>query len=71
MGAARITNRAQGIVSVVRRWHMVVTRASISDDTLHSQKVATTLADTDHDLYDSQQTSQNPFSFHARQALGQ
>ncbi|XAR57679.1 hypothetical protein NMG60_11025921, partial [Bertholletia excelsa] len=27
MGAARITHRAQGIVSVVTRWHMVVTRA--------------------------------------------
>ncbi|XAR57678.1 hypothetical protein NMG60_11025920 [Bertholletia excelsa] len=70
MGAARITHRAQGIVSVVTRWHMVATRASISDDALHQQKVATTLADTGHDLYDSQQTSQNPFSFHARQALG-
>ncbi|KAA8520992.1 hypothetical protein F0562_011665 [Nyssa sinensis] len=80
MGATRITHRAQGIVSVATRWHMLVTSASNcrSDQ---QKKDVTTLLDhgslvsgcRDTDLGSSPTfitiSSQDSSSFHTRQAL--
>ncbi|XP_050216102.1 uncharacterized protein LOC126667186 [Mercurialis annua] len=61
LGAARITHRAQGIVSIATRWHMMVTSAS------HQGKcVVPETHDADSsDIF----ISQDPSSFQTRQAF--
>ncbi|KAF2282768.1 hypothetical protein GH714_043138 [Hevea brasiliensis] len=77
LGAARITHRAQGVVSIATRWHMIVTSSSARsdqgkcivpevDETLVS-KSAVTDADSSDILVST--SSQNPSSFQTRQAF--
>lgn len=82
MGAARITHRAQGIVSIATRWHMLVTNASaeLESDQWKSQMPEGVApggggggggSDSDSsDIYISI-TPQQPSSFQTRQALGE
>lgn len=79
MGAARITHRAQGIVSIATKWHMLVTNASsdLDSDQWKSHVPDTTDdagggsdSDDSSDIYMSI-TPQQPSSFQTRQALGQ
>ncbi|XP_061339331.1 uncharacterized protein LOC133286014 [Gastrolobium bilobum] len=65
IGAARITHRAQGIVSIAARWHMLVTNASGDE----SEQWKASGSDSDSsDIYISV-TPQLPSSFQTRQAL--
>ncbi|KAL5145031.1 hypothetical protein HKD37_06G015187 [Glycine soja] len=73
MGAARITHRAQGIVSIATKWHMVVTNASAESEDWKTQMPeglpSPTASDSDSsDIYISV-TTQGPSSFQTRQAL--
>ena len=75
VGAARITHRAQGIVSVATRWHMIVTCASSGSPQCHMPEVDDTPVST-HDT-DSESSDifvtispQEPYLFQTRQALG-
>ncbi|TKY74619.1 hypothetical protein E2542_SST03382 [Spatholobus suberectus] len=73
MGAARITHRAQGIVSIATKWHMVVTNASAESDQWEAQMPeglpSPTGSDSDSlDIYISV-TPQRPSSFQTRHAL--
>ena len=73
-GAARITHRAQGIVSIATRWHMLVTNASAESEHSIAQMpegLAAIGSDSDSsDIYISV-TPQRHSSFQTRQALGQ
>ncbi|XP_059461863.1 uncharacterized protein LOC132190846 [Corylus avellana] len=83
LGAARITHRAQGIVSVATRWQMVVTCASSASDQLechtHTPEADCTLISKcgDNNNIDSVSSSdirtsispQDPSLFQTRQAL--
>lgn len=74
MGAARITHREQGIVSIATKWHMVVTNASAESEHWKTQMPeglpSPTASDSDSsDIYISV-TTQGP-SFQTRQALGE
>ncbi|KAJ9184184.1 hypothetical protein P3X46_007950 [Hevea brasiliensis] len=77
LGAARITHRAQGIVSVATRWHMIVTSASARSDQgkcLVPEAdgiLVSNTADTDANLSDIlvSDSSQDPSSFQTRQAF--
>ncbi len=72
-GAARITHRAQGIVSVATRWHMGVTCASSGSDQWkgHSPE-ADKYNDSDSESSDIFLTisPHEPSLFQTRQALG-
>lgn len=79
LGAARITHRAQGIVSIATRWHMLVTNASTESESDCQWKSQTPSnnqgmgneSDSDSsDIYISV-TTQQPSSFQTRQALGE
>ncbi|KAG5048514.1 hypothetical protein JHK85_009617 [Glycine max] len=74
MGAARITHRAQGIVSIATKWHMVVTNASVESEQWKTQMpegVPSPAASRDSDSSDIciSVTPQRPSSFQTRQAL--
>ncbi|KAM3735582.1 hypothetical protein ACB098_10G097300 [Castanea mollissima] len=73
-GAARITHRAQGIVSVATRWHMTVTCSSSGSPQRHTPEVDDTPVST-HDT-DSESSDifltispREPYLFQTRQAL--
>ncbi|KAI9107071.1 hypothetical protein K1719_022599 [Acacia pycnantha] len=75
LGAARITHRAQGIVAIATRWHMLVTNASAESERDRQWKSQTPSrglgneSDSDSsDIYISA-TPQQPSSFQIRQAL--
>ncbi|RDY04792.1 hypothetical protein CR513_11450, partial [Mucuna pruriens] len=73
MGAARITHRAQGIVSIATKWHMVVTNASAESEQWKAQRPeglpSPTSSNSDSsDIYISV-TPQPPSSFQTRHAL--
>ncbi|KAB5513663.1 hypothetical protein DKX38_027569 [Salix brachista] len=78
LGAARITHRAQGIVSIATRWHMNVTSASARVDQGKNNvpeadgSVAFNAGDSESDSSDIfiAISSQDPCSFQTRQALG-
>lgn len=74
MGAARITHRAQGIVSIATRWHMTVTNTSaeLESDQWKSE-VPEEFSGNDSDSSDIyiSVTPQQPSSFQTRQALGE
>lgn len=74
MGAAKITHRAQGIVSIATRWHMLVTNASaelVGWKAHMSERLSSdTDSDDSSDIYVSV-TPQRPSSFQTRQALGE
>ncbi|QCE16137.1 hypothetical protein DEO72_LG11g3150 [Vigna unguiculata] len=72
-GAARITHRAQGIVSIAAKWHMVVTNAS---ETMQSkgqmQEVLPSPSDSDSGSDSSEihiSETPQPCFFHTRHAL--
>jgi len=74
-GAARITHRAQGIVSIAAKWHMVVTNAS---ETMQSkgqmQEVLPSPSDSDSGSDSSEihiSETPQPCFFHTRHALGE
>ncbi|XP_027356883.1 uncharacterized protein LOC113866200 [Abrus precatorius] len=71
MGAARITHRAQGIVSIATRWHMLVTNASAASEQWKSQMQEGLASGSDSDSSDIRisVTPQTPSSFQTRQAL--
>uniref|UniRef100_A0A6N2MP77 Uncharacterized protein n=1 Tax=Salix viminalis TaxID=40686 RepID=A0A6N2MP77_SALVM len=77
LGAARITHRAQGIVSIATRWHMNVTSASARVDQGKNNvpeadgSVAFNAGDSESDSSDIfiAISSQDPCSFQTRQAL--
>ncbi|CAN1345526.1 hypothetical protein LINPERPRIM_LOCUS40395 [Linum perenne] len=81
MGAARITHRAQAIVSIATRWHMIVTKTAASTITgtaaaeQKGTKTQATAADTspedDADDCDTSSSSQtlSSSSFQTRQSL--
>ncbi|KAJ1420109.1 hypothetical protein SESBI_14547 [Sesbania bispinosa] len=70
MGAARITHRAQGIVSIGTRWHMLVTNASAETEQLSEGIAGSDESDSDSssDMYISV-TTQRHSSSQTRQAL--
>lgn len=79
LGAARITHRAQGIVSIATRWHMTATSTSVRSEQGKGQmpEAGGTLApksgDSDSDSSDifmSISSLDPSSSFQARQALG-
>ena len=78
LGAARITHRAQGIVSIATRWHMSVASAStrIDQGKSHVPEAGDTLAsNAGENESDSSDIflaiySQDSYSFQTRQALG-
>ena len=80
LGAARITHRAQGIVSIATRWHMIVASASastrIDQGKSHVPEADGTLASNAEDSESDSSdifiaiSSQDPCSFQTRQALG-
>lgn len=75
MGAAKITHRAQGTVSIATKWHMVVTNACAESEHWKAQMpeglASPTESDSDStDIYISV-TQQRPSSFQTRHALGE
>jgi hypothetical protein len=77
LGAARITHRAQGIVSVATRWQMVVTYASSESCQLegHTHMPEADCIDNNIDSVSSSDicpsiSPQDPSLFQTRQALG-
>lgn len=73
LGAARITHRAQGIVRIATRWHMVVTSASVGLEQCKANASAEPNTPSDcFDLSDNfiSVSPQDPSSFRTRQALG-
>ena len=78
LGAARITHRAQGIVSIATRWHMNVTSAfaRVDQGKNHVLEADGSLAfnagDSESDSSDFfiAISSQDPCTFQTRQALG-
>ncbi|XP_054793565.1 uncharacterized protein LOC129299140 isoform X1 [Prosopis cineraria] len=75
LGAARITHRAQGIVAVATRWHMLVTKSCAESETDHQWKSQTpeglgNESDSDSsDIYISVTAQQPSSAFQTRQAL--
>ncbi|XP_010263393.1 PREDICTED: uncharacterized protein LOC104601654 [Nelumbo nucifera] len=75
LGAARITHRAQGIVSIATRWHIVVTCASCNAAESEAWKNLLPIANADPSDDHSSHTlasipsSQDTSSFQTRQAL--
>ncbi|XP_020211564.1 uncharacterized protein LOC109796289 isoform X2 [Cajanus cajan] len=73
MGAARITHRAQGIVSIGTKWHMVVTNASAESEQWKAQMPegppSPTAIDSDSSDINVAVTPQRPSSFQTRHAL--
>ncbi|EXC32754.1 hypothetical protein L484_019867 [Morus notabilis] len=75
VGAARITHRAQRIVSIATRWHMLVTCASAGPDQskahihdANNDQCCGDISDSDSDNFISA-SPQDPSSFQTRQAL--
>ncbi|KAL1337888.1 hypothetical protein HN51_032580 [Arachis hypogaea] len=76
VSAARITHRAQGIVSIATKWHMLVTNASAESEQFKAQMIPPECdSDSDSDshsegIYISVASQQRPSSsFQTRQAL--
>ncbi|KAI4316189.1 hypothetical protein L6164_024193 [Bauhinia variegata] len=71
IGATRITHRAQGIVSIATKWHMVATIASAESEQWKTQVPDAIGSDTDSDPSDIciTVTTQQPCSFQTREAL--
>ncbi|BAT74219.1 hypothetical protein LR48_Vigan252s006400 [Vigna angularis] len=72
LGAARITHRAQGIVAIATRWHMLVTTASAESEHCKSQVSEGLASDTDSDDSSNIHVSVIPpqlSSFQTRQTL--
>ncbi|KAJ4835887.1 hypothetical protein Tsubulata_030869 [Turnera subulata] len=74
LGAARITHRAQGIVAIATRWHMIATSATARSDQGKCQADETLACEPGRgdsnslDIFVSN-PSQDPTSFQTRQAL--
>ncbi|XP_014499311.1 uncharacterized protein LOC106760390 [Vigna radiata var. radiata] len=71
-GAARITHRAQGLVSIAAKWHMVMTNASAESDQCKGEtsEVSPSPSATDSDSSEIHiSVTPQPCSFHTRQAL--
>ncbi|KAK7352814.1 hypothetical protein VNO80_18243 [Phaseolus coccineus] len=71
-GAARITHRAQGIVSIAAKWHMVVTNASAESEQWQGQMPEVLPGPSASDSDSSEihiSVTPRPCSFHTRQAL--
>ncbi|CAJ1973829.1 unnamed protein product [Sphenostylis stenocarpa] len=72
MGAARITHRAQGIVSIAAKWHMVATNASTESEQWKGQMAEGLHSPTASDSDSSEiqiSVTPSPSFFHNRQAL--
>ncbi|KAK7293691.1 hypothetical protein RJT34_16564 [Clitoria ternatea] len=72
LGAARITHRAQGIVSIATRWHMLVTNASAESEQCKPQVSEGLAGDSDSDDSSKIHISVIPrqlSSFQTRQSL--
>ncbi|XP_028793858.1 uncharacterized protein LOC114749530 [Neltuma alba] len=74
LGAARITHRAQGIVAIATRWHMLATNASAESESDNQWKSQTPEGFGNESDYDTSDiyisvTPQQPSSFQTRQAL--
>ncbi|XP_027332988.1 uncharacterized protein LOC113847881 [Abrus precatorius] len=72
LGAARITHRAQGIVSIATRWHMLVTTASAESEQCKAQVSEGLASDSDSDDSSNIHISVIPrqlSSFQTRQSL--
>ncbi|XP_057416770.1 uncharacterized protein LOC130711249 [Lotus japonicus] len=52
LGAAKITHRAQGIVSIATRWHMLVTNASVESEQCKAEIPEGLASDNDSDSSD-------------------
>jgi len=71
-GAARITHRAQGIVSIAAKWHMVVTNASAESEQCQMPEVLPSPSASDSDSSEIHiSVTPQPCFFHNRQALGE
>ena len=73
-GAARITHRAQGIVSIAAKWHMVVTNASAESEQWKGQMPEVLPGPSASDSDSSEihiSVTPRPCFFHTRQALGE
>lgn len=73
LGAAKITHRAQGIVSIATRWHMLVTNASAESEQCKDHISEGLVSDSDSDSSSDIHISiipQRLSSFHTRQSLG-
>ncbi|KAJ7966025.1 Extracellular ligand-gated ion channel protein [Quillaja saponaria] len=71
-GAARITHRAQGIVSIATRWHMLMTSTAAGSEQRKAHLPEAPAGDSDSDSSDNINLSvppQEPSSFQTRQAL--
>jgi len=74
LGAARITHRAQGIVAIATRWHMLVTTASAESEHCKTQVSEGLVSDTDSDDSSNIHVSVIPpqlSSFQTRQTLSE
>lgn len=73
LGAAKITHRAQGIVSIATRWHMLVTSSSAESEQCKDQMSEGLVSDSDSDSSDIHISviPQRLSSFHTRQSLGE
>ncbi|ESW12986.1 hypothetical protein PHAVU_008G158000 [Phaseolus vulgaris] len=71
LGAARITHRAQGIVAIATRWHMLVTTASAESEHCKTQVSEGLASDSDSDDSSNIHVSVIPqlSSFQTRQTL--
>ncbi|KAK2399158.1 extracellular ligand-gated ion channel protein [Trifolium repens] len=72
LGAAKITHRAQGIVSIATRWHMLVTNAFAESEQCKDQMsdaVASDSSDSDSSDIHISIIPQRLSSFHTRQSL--
>ncbi|RDX89853.1 hypothetical protein CR513_28358, partial [Mucuna pruriens] len=72
LGAARITHRAQGIVAIATRWHMLVTNASAESEQCKAQVSEGLASDSDSDDSSNIHVSLIPpqlSSFQTRQTL--
>lgn len=76
LGATRITHRAQGIVAIATRWHMLVTTASAESEHCEAQVSEGLASDDDSDSDDSSNIHVSVIppqlsSFQTRQTLGE
>jgi hypothetical protein len=74
LGAAKITHRAQGIVSIATRWHMLVTNASAESEQCKddmSEALASDSSDSDSSDIHISIIPQRLSSFQTRQSLGE
>lgn len=72
LGAAKITHRAQGIVSIATRWHMLVTNASVESEQCKAEIPEGLASDNDSDSSDIHiSVVPRLSSFQTRQSLGE